>query len=74
MAVRAKFKCESVKLDGETASIRLGTVYDPDPTSENGQFFKYTPSGSIQMGVVNPAAANQFVEGKEYYIDFTPVG
>jgi hypothetical protein len=70
MTVRAKFKCESVKQEGETASITLRAVYDSDPNSENGQFFKYTPSGQIILGVVNPAAAKQFEEGKEYYVDF----
>ena len=73
--VRAKFRCESNSVQGDSGSqITLRAVYDSNPASENGQFFKWTPSGEIRMGVVNPAAAEQFAEGKEYYVDFTPVG
>lgn len=75
MAVRAKFKCESNKVDGANGSqITLAAVYDANPNSENGKFFKYTPSGQIHLGIVNEAAAVQFVEGKEYYVDFAPAG
>lgn len=41
-------------------------------TPENEKFFASTPSGTIELGVLNPEAAQQFELGKEYYIDFTP--
>lgn len=41
-------------------------------TEENKNFFKWTPSGKIEIGILNPEAAKQFEIGKEYYIDFTP--
>lgn len=53
--------------------IALDAVYDPDPSSENGQFFRWTPFGQITMGVVSEETAKQFVEGEEMYVDFTPV-
>ena len=74
MNVRAKFKVRSnVEVSGNGHSITLDAVYDPDPSSENGQFFRWTPSGQITMAVVNESAAKAFVEGKEVYVDFTPV-
>lgn len=67
MQVRAKFTCTHAS-DG---SISLQAVVGDSP--ENKAFFNATPSGSISMGVVNPAAAEQFKPGAEYYVDFTPV-
>jgi hypothetical protein len=67
--VRAKFKC-TVKVEtGDTAHI----VFEPvvSGSKENEDFYKYTPAGRIDLGVVNEAAANQFEQGKEYYIDFS---
>jgi hypothetical protein len=72
--VVAKFNVQSNVPTGDTASINLHAVYDPDKNSENGQFFKWTPSGNISLGVVNPAAAEQFVPGEEVYCYFVRAG
>jgi hypothetical protein len=73
--VRAKFKCffkgNVEPGDNAPATIKLHAVYDD--SEENKEFFKYTPAGSIELHVVNKAAADKFEQGKEYYIDFTPV-
>ncbi|WP_437227516.1 hypothetical protein SH661x_000396 [Planctomicrobium sp. SH661] len=66
MAVRAKFKV--ISRDG--GNIRLNPVING--SAENEQFFRYTPGGSIDIQTLHDAAAEQFVEGKEYYVDFTP--
>lgn len=75
--VRAKFECyanEKTSNNGNDGNpIRLRAVYDSNPDSENGQFFKWTPSAEITMHCVNPAASEQFIVGSEYYVDFTPV-
>lgn len=79
MSVRAKFRVQSVlnQTDAQNqptgATIKLAPVYDADPTSENGQFFRWTPWGAIELGTVNPAAAEQFKVGAEVFVDFTPV-
>jgi hypothetical protein len=76
MTVRAKFKVESYSTrksgDEELRSIRLVPVYSSDPNSENAKFFKWSPSGSIELGTINPSAWAQFELDKEYYVDFTP--
>ena len=78
--VRAKFKCSAVhnaetaktpeNPEGVVKSITLAPVTAGDP--ENTKFWKSTPSGSIQLNVLNPTAAAAFVVGDLYYVDFTP--
>lgn len=57
----------------EKRTLNLTPVYSNEPGTENKRFWDATPSGSIQLGVVNQAAWDQFQIGKEYYVDFTPV-
>ena len=75
--VRAKFRCidKHEQASGET-TVKLDVVivnnsgqYD----KENEEFFKYTPYGSLNMGILNEKASTEFEIGKEYYIDFTKI-
>lgn len=77
--VRAKFRC--VEKTSRTSSSGYG---DPKPVDteevkfqavmgdENKEWSKWTPSGSLSMSITNPAALEQFVVGKDYFLDFTP--
>ena len=68
--VRAKFFVRDKRVDSEGLStIVLSAVING--SAENDSFFKYTPAGDMRLGTLNPAAAAEFVEGKEYYVDFT---
>ncbi len=71
--VRAKFKVQSyetsLQQNEELRTIKLTAVYDGSP--ENKEFFKYTPNGSINIGVLNQKAWEQFPLGREMYVDFT---
>jgi hypothetical protein len=71
MSVRAKVTCEGVKDN----AVSFRTVYETDAEkdAENARFTKATPWGEIRLGIDNPAALEQFVPGKSYYVDFTPV-
>lgn len=73
MTVRAKFKCETKgsEEEGNEGNLTLHAVVGG--SEENEEFFRYTPFGMIQMGVLNPSAFAQFELGKEYYVDFIPV-
>lgn len=72
MTIRAKFKVQSVtEQEGGLKTATLHPVTAGSP--ENAEFFKWTPSGQIQLGTINPKAADQFVPGKEFYVDFHPV-
>lgn len=71
MTVRAKVVCERI----ENNVVTFRTVYEGDAAkadTENARFTKATPWGTIQLGIDNPAALEQFEPGKEYYVDFTP--
>ena len=79
MTVRAKFKLNSftTELDSyerdkpvEKRTLNFTPVYQG--SEENKKFWQYTPSGSLQLGVVNPDVWKEFEIGEEYYLDFTP--
>jgi hypothetical protein len=69
--VRCKFK---VYEKGERASWNKE---EPNPCFvkmspvQGEPFGKYTPSGNIEMTIINDEAAKQFDVGKEYFIDIT---
>lgn len=50
--------------------IRFGAVYSPDPSTENGKFWKATPNASLQMWVDNHAAVDHINVGDYLYFDF----
>lgn len=70
--VRAKFRVQQVAPSNNTDEYYNITLYAVTSGSdENKEFFKWTPSGQITINTVNPAAAAQFKEGDELYVDFT---
>lgn len=69
--VRTKFICKIVKKSIDGSEIVLEPVYSE--TGENAKFFKYTPYGEIRIGSINKLAAENFIPGEEYYIDFSLV-
>lgn len=73
MSVRAKFKVVSIKrtqfMDGPGSVVELSPVVSG--SAENKEFYKWTPSGRIELGTINESAAEQFEIGKDYYVDFS---
>ncbi|MBU1080907.1 MAG: hypothetical protein KKB59_10515 [Spirochaetes bacterium] len=70
--VRAKFKVDSVTEFPDVSSIVLSVV-TAGAGEENKKFFKWTPGGKIEMGVVSKETAARFRPGREYFVDFTPI-
>lgn len=70
--MRAKFKVDNVKHieECEHIGVTLSAVCS-DETLENQSFNQATPYGELKMMIDNPAAKNYFVEGQEFYLDFT---
>jgi hypothetical protein len=71
--IRAKFQCQEEKQVAwapGSRQLKFQAVYDPD-LPEDQKFAKYTPVGTLEMTVDNPAA--QFTLGAQYYLDFTLV-
>jgi hypothetical protein len=55
--------------------VKLGAVYSNDPESENRSFAQATPSAEVSMNIdAGRPAAQSFVLGMEFYVDFIPVG
>lgn len=52
-------------------SIVLTPVYTGND-GENSKFWSATPSGRLEMQVLNQPAGKMFEPGKAYYLDFTP--
>jgi len=67
--IRAKFLCVSktVDMDGKGKSYKFKFYPVTSGSKENETFFKYTPSGSLEIGVT---ATDVFEVGQEYYLDF----
>ncbi|MBO6771734.1 MULTISPECIES: hypothetical protein [unclassified Thalassospira] len=68
--VRCKFTCDSKSetVDGITVCFTPVT----SGSSENKEFFKYTPWGELKIGTLNKDAAARFEVGKEYFLDLLP--
>ena len=80
--VRAKMKCHEIasrvidsydhenKRTVQVANevVRLTAVSG----DENKPWSQYTPQGSVELHITNPAAVAQFKVGGVYFVDFTP--
>jgi hypothetical protein len=80
MSVRAKFYCAAkVQRANQPYNNQPNPIYETfeffpvqGNNEENKKFFSASPSGKLEIGVMNPEAAKQFEVGKSYYLDFTP--
>lgn len=67
---RAKFVVYRLEPADGGGTVRLSPVTGGSP--ENEAFYSYTPAGEIVLSTVNPQAFEQFAEGQQFYVDFTP--
>lgn len=53
---------------------RVEHVIKPEvpPPAENASFFSASPGGEISLLMVRSPNAEEFVQGREFYVDFTP--
>lgn len=68
--VRTKFQVGSVSktMYGHHTVVLQAVT---NGSEENNEFWKWTPSGKIELNCINDDAVKQFEPGKEYYVDFT---
>ena len=76
MSIAARLKCYSVTEHRHNdvvlnKNVKLSPVYDSDPASPNYSFSQATPAGDVALTITNPAAFDQFVEGKVFDVVFT---
>lgn len=67
--MRCKVFCCHKADSGDGVNVTFAPVCNG--SEENKQFFEATPGGTIQLFTVNKAAADRFINGKEYYLDFS---
>lgn len=69
--VRAKFTCNGITDLGYTKLVSMNAVYSSN--GENADYAKATPCGNLSLNIDRDSkAADEFIVGKDYYIDFTP--
>ena len=76
MSVTTKFKVDSFErtICGKETfeTIKMSPVFkSDDPDTEYSKLWRWTPSGSLQLDCLNPAASQYFELGKEYFLEFT---
>ncbi len=61
-------------VDANLPTIEMSPVMavPGDETHENSRFWKASPGGELRLNIDNPAGAEVFELGREYYVDFTP--
>lgn len=74
--MRAKMKIESIVHNSYGQTLKMQPVglagrYPEDGLDEDNTYAKFTPSGSLELTITNPALLNQFQPGETYYLDFT---
>lgn len=70
-ALRAKFQVTTITHYENGSEVKMLPVTRGSP--ENEEFFKWTPSGEIKIGLIKKEQAEVFQPGREFYIDMTPV-
>lgn len=69
MAVKAKFKCNSVTDFGGVKQAQMSAVYGKE--GENADFAHATPYGELKINIDSGVPANSYFQpGKEYYLTF----
>lgn len=71
--VRAKFVVSNIQKNDD-GSINVNAHPVHSGSEENKQFNDYTPGGNLQLHIAaGKPAQEQFIEGREYYVDFSLV-
>lgn len=74
--MRAKMQVASVEKFQHGEQVKLQCVtgktpFGPNGESEDNTFARYSPSGSLQMMITNPALLGKIAPGQKFYLDFT---
>jgi hypothetical protein len=75
-SMRAKMEVESLLIGKQSEKVTMKPVcaksYPADGSDEDNTFAKFSPSGSLELWIGNPALAGKLKPGDTYYLDFTP--
>jgi hypothetical protein len=72
--IRCKFRLDSITKDSSgTDRFKFSAVCAATGAiPEDELFTKYTPYGTLEVGINNPGAVAQLKIGESYYLDLTP--
>jgi len=59
--------CEEIKF----AAVCGKAPFGKEGESEDNTYARYTPNGSLNLTITNPALRGQFKPGQKFYLDFT---
>lgn len=66
MTMRCKFKC-SKKIE-----IEYGFELEFEATTEDNSYFRFTPYGTLKVGLVSRDTADAFKVGEYYFLNLEP--
>lgn len=69
MGVRAKVYVSEVTRTTSGGKVKMFPVCRGD---DNKEWSAATPSGCLELSILNDAALEQFVPGEELFVDFSP--
>lgn len=74
--MRAKMQVLEVNRYLETDKIKLSAVarkeaYPADGSDEDNTYAKFSPGGTLELNIANPALLGKIVPGMKFYLDFT---
>lgn len=71
--VRFKMRViDNDKTEPTLARIAMNSIVDTEPKTEHGKYIAGEPQNTIRFQIKDVDVANLFVQGQDYYIDFTP--
>jgi hypothetical protein len=70
MSVVAKFFVQTITEHSHQIGSKQIVLAAVTRGEENKEWSKYTPSGKIEMSILNPGASDQFVIGEEFLVTF----
>lgn len=74
--MRAKFEVNKVERFATIDRVFLNAVaaksYPADGSDEDNTYAKFSPSGTLELSIANPALLGVIEPGKKFYLDFTP--
>jgi hypothetical protein len=54
--------------------VTLQPVFGGGDDDANKQWSKWTPSGELRLTITNPEIFPELVNGKAFFVDFSPIG
>lgn len=75
ITMRAKMQVNKVEQFPESERVFLNAVaaksYPADGSDEDNTYAKFSPSGTLELTIANPALRGKVQAGAKFYLDFT---